>query len=878
MGILINTGFDLGSSSPIDNRTVKNTIDERDALISDGLVYENLKVYCKDTQTEYRWTGTEWETVSSSGGGTAIDDTQASDTTTYSSSKITDLITEATAGKDLGNLLIVDNASEMSTLATKDNLGKSVLYIGDDTGSYTKGETYELYWNAITINYLCFAYSPTVKLNFVKIQEILGSRTSLTVTGEYGYRGQATWNITTNIGMSGGGIGNYGITSPNGVFTVGDKFSYTYDNSNKDSYKWIPVYTKPSRILSKEWYNIDTPIIYDGVERSYKRGRLYKLSSDNITISSSNTEISNLTIDKKKFINNCDLRGTITFTWNSSGKYFTRVQDYDSYTTQYTKEQLNNWGITYSGDITTNGSSIVIKTSKDSSISNWVWKDVTDIVEVPTKTSELTNDSNYVKATELSTVATSGSYDDLTDKPTIPTKTSELTNDSNFVVLNDTQASATTTYSSNKITDLITKATAGSYNDREYRRLIDNSVYGKMGESLGLQAGYLRKYNKPKKIVVLGNSMTLHGRSEADGIEWTVDDYREMAASLPNSGWVSRIQQYITQNVNPDCKVYKANISAWEVATNGSRTWKDAASFNVYEVKTDKPYYAGETVDTILTEDTDIVIIQVYENISAPTTPAEKFNLAKDYINLYSTIREKCPNVKLYQFCGFWHSETKTQSVIAACRYSKVVPVQALTTLADFDMMNNISIESATGDTIYDGKGNKIATVSSAVAGHPNDRGFNVMATYVINALYNEITFNNSQTVLQFCRRNTTVDNPLIAEFFNAGYSDSSFSDISFTEYYKKCFNYFLIHGEYCATLKSGNNAAHGTFKVSYILSHSCNFSEGTPTQKLMYHPLRQEWRSHNTSIDSALLTRCTKISSEDSVWGDFKDNTYIKP
>ena len=68
MGILINTGFDLGSSSPIDNRTVKNTIDERDALVSEGKVYENLKVYCKDTQTEYRWTGTEWETVGSSGG------------------------------------------------------------------------------------------------------------------------------------------------------------------------------------------------------------------------------------------------------------------------------------------------------------------------------------------------------------------------------------------------------------------------------------------------------------------------------------------------------------------------------------------------------------------------------------------------------------------------------------------------------------------------------------------------------------------------------------------------------------------------------------------------------------------------------------------
>ena len=67
MGILVNTGFDVGSSNPIDSRTVKNTTDERDELVTDGLVYENLKVYCKDTQTEYRWTGTEWEEVGTGG-------------------------------------------------------------------------------------------------------------------------------------------------------------------------------------------------------------------------------------------------------------------------------------------------------------------------------------------------------------------------------------------------------------------------------------------------------------------------------------------------------------------------------------------------------------------------------------------------------------------------------------------------------------------------------------------------------------------------------------------------------------------------------------------------------------------------------------------
>ena len=91
MGILINTGFDLGSSSPIDSRTVKNTIGERDALISDGLVYENLKVYCKDTQKEYRWTGTEWEEV---GTGGAVDPSGYA--TTYTSLAELGLTADAT--------------------------------------------------------------------------------------------------------------------------------------------------------------------------------------------------------------------------------------------------------------------------------------------------------------------------------------------------------------------------------------------------------------------------------------------------------------------------------------------------------------------------------------------------------------------------------------------------------------------------------------------------------------------------------------------------------------------------------------------------------------------------------------------------------------
>ncbi len=118
MGILINTGFDVGSSNPIDSRTFKETTAERDELVNEGKVYENLKVYCRDTHTEYRWAGTEWE-ISSSGsgatGGAMIDDNTVSTTTVFSSNKVS---TEYARIEQLPKLTDIINDKEATTTET----------------------------------------------------------------------------------------------------------------------------------------------------------------------------------------------------------------------------------------------------------------------------------------------------------------------------------------------------------------------------------------------------------------------------------------------------------------------------------------------------------------------------------------------------------------------------------------------------------------------------------------------------------------------------------------------------------------------------------------------------------------------------------------
>lgn len=89
MGIKINTGFDLGAELPLDSRMRKATIAERDALVTGGLAYEGLEVYCLDTKLKYRYNGTDWLTVYDGANvEDIIDDADSSANTTYSSDKI----------------------------------------------------------------------------------------------------------------------------------------------------------------------------------------------------------------------------------------------------------------------------------------------------------------------------------------------------------------------------------------------------------------------------------------------------------------------------------------------------------------------------------------------------------------------------------------------------------------------------------------------------------------------------------------------------------------------------------------------------------------------------------------------------------------------
>lgn len=103
-----------------------------------------------------------------------------------------------------------------------------------------------------------------------------------------------------------------------------------------------------------------------------------------------------------------------------------------------TIKTINNETILGSGNINIEGTTYTAGTGiniENNIISNEItnYNDLTDLPDIPTKTSDLLNDSNYVTSEDLSEVAFDGSYTSLSNTPTIPDSTSQLVNDSGFI-------------------------------------------------------------------------------------------------------------------------------------------------------------------------------------------------------------------------------------------------------------------------------------------------------------------------------------------------------------------------------------------------------------------------------------------------------------
>lgn len=124
-GITVASGFDLGAKSPLDSRIMANTIEERDAHVTNNRAYDGMIVYVIEDKTTYQYLDGEWVIF-----GAEVIDNLASDSTIKGLS--------ANQGRVLDEKISVVNdevkqvSNELSSVNEKlDNIGETLEHTHD---------------------------------------------------------------------------------------------------------------------------------------------------------------------------------------------------------------------------------------------------------------------------------------------------------------------------------------------------------------------------------------------------------------------------------------------------------------------------------------------------------------------------------------------------------------------------------------------------------------------------------------------------------------------------------------------------------------------------------------------------------------------------
>lgn len=205
------------------------------------------------------------------------------------------------------------------------------------------------------------------------------------------------------------------------------------------------------------------------------------------------------------------------------------------------------------------------------------YNDLTNKPTIPTKTSNLTNDSGYI----TKNVNDLTYYTKTSDLPTIPTKTSDLDNDSGFI--NNT-VNNLTNYT--LTTNLSTVATSGSYNDLSNKPTIPD-VSNFITKDVNDLTNYTLTSNL-SSVATSGNYNDLSNKPTIPTIPTNVSAFNNDVGyinSIP-SEYITETELSNTVNVpRYDCPYI---VGTQEEATN---QWTGVAPFSSLEVGQEIRYY-----------------------------------------------------------------------------------------------------------------------------------------------------------------------------------------------------------------------------------------------------------------------------------------------
>ena len=198
----------------------------------------------------------------------------------------------------------------------------------------------------------------------------------------------------------------------------------------------------------------------------------------------------------------------------------------------------------------------------------------------------------------------------------------------------------------------------------------------------------------PKKVAIFGNSLT----STKGGIG--------MAASDQYHDWYYLISQYLKQQ-NPAVEINdRLNVSTWEQA----------------EMSADRQRIFDDTIKPQLSADTDLVILQLGDNVN---TAARQATIEQDAKTLIQDIKQISPHAKIYWLASWFGNPELIAKFHDACLATGATHID----ISDLNTKDNQSSVGAMR-TGLDGSTWQVVIPGEAV--HPGDAGMKAIADRLI--------------------------------------------------------------------------------------------------------------------------------------------------
>lgn len=217
-----------------------------------------------------------------------------------------------------------------------------------------------------------------------------------------------------------------------------------------------------------------------------------------------------------------------------------------------------------------------------------------------------------------------------------------------------------------------------------------------------------RNENTYSKVLFIGNSIT---KVPGDGVIWWGN--WGMAATREQFDYVHRVMARLREN-NPSVTYA---ISGMNVPGQG--IWETSPDFTNPSVL---PQYALTVYEQVLDAQTDLVIIRLGENVK------DIDNFGNALIVLVNTIELCAPNATIILTGLFWSDAQKE----AACVYAAS---QTSATYVQIDQYDQDEYKESYGGTVYDIYGYPHSINNVAVAAHPSDRGMEMIAKEILDAI-----------------------------------------------------------------------------------------------------------------------------------------------